>query len=136
MLTFRHYAVAVHDLDEAVRNHTARFGMQPTAERGFNAIGKFHQVPMGYDGKMTILLISPDQAEETPLSRLMKERANPLNPHGEGLYLVGFDCDDVAGFCDQVEQNGGKVNRTPDNSIAWIHPTASNFVFMELFQTK
>lgn len=134
MLTFSHYSVAVADLDEAVANHQQRFGMEPTAEKSFNAIGKFDCVPMGYDGKTAVLLFTPIKGEETPISRLMKERANPLNPHGEGMYLTVYECDDVAAFCDRVEQNGGKVNRMPDNSVAWVHPTASNFVLMELIQ--
>lgn len=136
MLTFRSYSVAVHDLDEAVKNHRERFGMEPTGEKGFNGIGKFNFVPVGYGGQTSILLISPVEGEETPLTRLMKERANPFNPHGEGMYLVVYDCDDVAAFSDRVEANGGKVNRTPDNSTAWVHPTSSNFVLMELIQKK
>lgn len=133
MLTIRHYSVAVHDLEEAVANHKSRFAMEAIAEKSFNEIGRFDFVPMGYEGKTTLLLISPREGEETPLARLMKERGNPFNPHGEGMYLIGYDCDDIDAFCEQVQANGGKVNRTPDGKIAWVHPTSSNFVFMEIF---
>lgn len=136
MLRMKHYSVAVHDLDEAVTNHQQRFGMEPTGERSYNGIGKFNSIPMGYGGQTTVLLIQPAGDEETPLVRLMKERANPFNPHGEGMYLIAYDCDDVDAFCAQVEANGGRVNRAPDSGIAWVHPTSSHFVFMEIFPAK
>ncbi|MBM3139200.1 MAG: hypothetical protein FJZ92_03045 [Chloroflexi bacterium] len=133
MLRFRHYTVAVHDLDEAVAHHRSRFQMQPIGERAFNRIGNFDYQPMGYDGKVLLHLIQP-KSDESPISRLMKERVNPFNPHGEGIYLLAYECDDVEAFCKQVEAEGGRVNRAPGSTNAWVHPTASNFVLMELFQ--
>lgn len=59
MLTFKHYTVAVHDLDGSVANYKARFGMEPTGEQAFNGIGKFNFVPMGYNGQTVLHLISP-----------------------------------------------------------------------------
>ena len=135
MIRFRHYTVAVHDLDEAVSNYESRFGMQKVGDRAFNRIGNFDFQPMGYNGETMLHLIQP-VSEESPISKLMKERVNPFNPHGEGIYLLGYDCDDVDAFCKQIEENGGRVNRAPNSTNAWVHPTASNFVLMELFQTK
>lgn len=136
MLKFKHYTVAVHDLDASVANYKARFGMEPTGERAFNGIGKFDFVPMGYNGETVLHLISP-QSEESPISRLMKERVNPFNPHGEGIYLLAFDSPDVAEFAKQVEDGGGRITRgAPGSTNVWVHPTASNFVLMEVFQQK
>jgi hypothetical protein len=135
MLRFKHYTVAVHDLDEAVANHQSRFGMAPVGERHHNRIGNFDAQPMGYGGEVTLHLIQPS-TEDGPIAKLMKERVNPFNPHGEGIYLLAYDCDNVEAFCQQVEANGGRVNRAPNSSNAWVHPTASNFVLMELFQAK
>ncbi len=134
MLTFKHYTVAVHDLDEAVANHQARFGMEPTGEKAYNGIGKFDFVPMGYNGETQLHLLQPREGEESPIAKLMSERVNPFNPHGEGMYLMAYDCDDVDAFCAQIEANGGKVNRAPGSTNAWVHPTSSNFVLMEIFQ--
>jgi predicted enzyme related to lactoylglutathione lyase len=135
VLTFKHYTVAVHDLDEAVGDYESRFAMQPIGERAHNKIGNFEYQPMGYGGEVMLNLIQP-ASDESPIARLMKERVNPFNPHGEGIYLLAYDCDDVDAFCAQIEENGGKVNRAPGSSNAWVHPTSSHFVLMELFQKK
>ncbi len=132
MLTLKHYTVAVHDLDESVKNYEARFGMQKVGEQAFNRIGNFNFQPMGYDGKVMLHLICP-VSEESPISKLMKERVNPFNPHGEGMYLIAYETEDVDAFCAQVEAGGGRVNRAPGTGNAWVHPTASNFVLMEIF---
>jgi len=134
MLTFKHYTVAVHDLALSVENYTARFGMKPTGEKAFNRIGNFDFVPMGYEGKTVMHLICP-VSDESPIARLMKERVNPFNPHGEGIYLLAFDTADTDAFTKQVEAAGGRVTRgAPGTTNVWVHPTASNFVLMEVFQ--
>lgn len=136
MLTFKHYTVAVHDLDSAVENYRQRFGMEPTGERAFNRIGNFNFVPMGYNGHTTLHLICP-ASDESPIARLMKERVNPFNPHGEGIYLLAFESPDVEAFTRQVEAAGGRVTRgAPGTSNVWVHPTASHFVLMEIFPQR
>jgi catechol 2,3-dioxygenase-like lactoylglutathione lyase family enzyme len=132
MLTFKHYTVAVHDLDEAVGNYQSRFGMQPIGDRRQNRIGNFEAQPMGYGDAPALQLIQP-LSEEGPIARLMGERGSDFNPHGEGLYLVAYECDDVDAFCDQVTANGGRVSRVEGAPNAWIHPTASHYVLMEIF---
>jgi hypothetical protein len=136
MLTVKHYTVAVHDLDEAIANHQARFGMEPTGEKAYNGIGKFDFVPMGYDGQTMLHLLQPREGEESPIAKLMLERVNPFNPHGEGMYLIAYDCDDVDAFAKQIEDGGGRVTRAPNSSNVWVHPTTSNFVLMEIFQMQ
>lgn len=134
MLKFKHYTVAVKDLEASVENYKARFGMQPTGEKAFNRIGNFDFVPMGYDGQPIMHLISP-VSDGSPIARLMKERVNPFNPHGEGIYLLAFDHEDTDAFTKEVEAAGGRVTRgAPGTTNVWVHPTASNFVLMEVFQ--
>lgn len=136
MLTFKHYTVAVHDLEGAVGNYRQRFGMEPTGEQAFNRIGNFNYVPMGYGGQTVMHLICP-LSEESPIARLMKERVNTFNPHGEGIYLLAFETADVEAFAQQVEGNGGRITRgAPDSTNVWVHPTASNFVLMEIFPAR
>lgn len=136
MLTFNHYTVAVHDLEQAVTDYGSRFGMTPTGEKGYNGIGKFDYVPMGYNGETLCHLLQPRDDEDSPVAKLMSERKNGFNPHGEGIYLIAYDCDDVDAFCKQIEENGGRVTRIPGRDNAWVHPTSSNFIFMEIFQRK
>ncbi len=133
-ITFKHYTVAVHDLDSAVEQYETRFGMKKVGERAYNSIGKFNFQPMGFDGKTMCHLICPDT--DGPIAKLMSERVNPFNPHGEGIYLLAYDCDDVPAFAEQVTSNGGRVNGNPASGNIWVHPTASNFVLMEIFPKK
>jgi extradiol dioxygenase family protein len=135
MLKFRHYTVAVHDLDAAVSDYMRRFGMQATGEKAFNRIGNFDFVPMGYGGQTMLHLITP-KSDESPISRLMKERVNPFNPHGEGIYLLAFETENVEAFAKQVESEGGRITRAPGAPNVWVHPTASNFVLMEIFPPR
>ncbi len=134
-ITFKHYTVAVHDLDGSVENYRNRFGMEPTGEKALNRIGNFNFVPMGYGGRTVMHLICP-VSDESPIARLMKERVNPFNPHGEGIYLLAFDSPDVDAFAKQVEAGGGRVTRAPGAPNVWVHPTASNFVLMEIFPER
>ena len=130
MLSLKNYTVAVHDLDEAIENHSKRFGMQKVGDRGFNDVGNFDFQAMGY-GDTTLLLLCQPTAE-SPIAKLMSERQNDFNPHGEGMYLIAYETDDVDTFCKQVEENGGRVTRIPGAANAWVHPTSSHFVLMEI----
>ena len=130
MLSLKNYTVAVHDLDEAIENHSKRFGMQKVGDRGFNDVGNFDFQAMGY-GDTTLLLLS-QPTDESPIAKLMSERQNDFNPHGEGMYLIAYETDDVDTFCKQVEENGGRVTRIPGAANAWVHPTSSHFVLMEI----
>ena len=64
----------------------------------------------------------------------MQDRVNPLNPHGEGVYLLAFETEDPEVVAKQVEAGGGRVNRAPNATNVWVHPTSTNFVLMELFK--
>ncbi|MGE0229177.1 MAG: VOC family protein [Dehalococcoidia bacterium] len=131
MLQVKYHTIAVHDLEEAVRNHEARFGMQAMGEPSHNPIGNFRMVAMGYGDQVVLNLISPVD-ETSPVSRLMKERVNPLNPHGEGIYQLVCEVDDPEAMAQQIEAGGGRVTRVPTTDAIWVHPTSSNFVLMEL----
>ena len=133
MLKFRHFTVAVNDLDESVENYKSRLGMEATGEQAHNGIGNFDFVPMGYNGETLLHLLTPS-SEESPIHRLMEDRVNPLNPHGEGMYLMAFETESTEALAKQIEDNGGRVNRAPSTSNVWVHPTSTNFVLMELFE--
>ena len=121
MLSLKNYTVAVHDLDEAIENHSKRFGMQKVGDRGFNDVGNFDFQAMGYGDTTLLLLCQP--TDESPIAKLMSERQNDFNPHGEGMYLIAYETDDVDTFCKQVEENGGRITRIPGAANAWVQPT-------------
>ena len=49
---------------------------------------------MGDGQKAFIEIIEPTNPNSA-LSRFMEERARPQNPHGEGVYIIGVDVDDL-----------------------------------------
>ena len=104
--------------------------MQKVGDRGFNDVGNFDFQAMGYGDTTLLLLCQP--TDESPIAKLMSERQNDFNPHGEGIYLIAYETDDVDTFCKQVEENGGRVTRIPGAANAWVHPTSSHFVLMEI----
>ena len=62
MLSLKNYTVAVHDLDEAIENHSKRFGMQKVGDRGFNDVGNFDFQAMGYGAVSYTHLTLPTKA--------------------------------------------------------------------------
>lgn len=135
MMRVKYFSVAVHDLDEAVADYQARFGMEALSPRQQNAIGRFDYVEMGYDGQVLLHLIAPS-TEESPVHRLMGDRSNPLNPHGEGIYQLMMESDDPDALAKRVTDNGGRITRIGDNGPAWVHPLSSHFVLMELTRAE
>ena len=54
-----------------------------------------------------------------------------LAKHGEGVYLVGFECQDVPGAVKKLRGDGVKVD-SPRDDLAWVHPRETNGLFVEL----
>ncbi len=130
-MRFKHYTIAVHDLESAVQNYKNLFGMDAITESQHNNIGNFDSVSMGYDEKTVLQLIQPSSAD-TPVARLMQDRINEFNPHGEGVYLLAFEADDPDQLAERIESHGGRITRIPGNTNFFVHPTSSNFGFMEI----
>jgi predicted enzyme related to lactoylglutathione lyase len=132
MMRFKHYTIAVHDLESAVQNYKNLFGMDALTEPQHNNIGNFDSVSMGYDGKPVLQLIQ-SSSDDTPVARLMRDRMNEFNPHGEGVYLLAFEADDPDELAGRIESHGGRITRIPGSTNFFVHPTSSNFGFMEIF---
>ena len=79
MMKFKHYTIAVHDLDSAVENYKNLFGMEALGDREHNDIGNFDSVSMGYNGE-TVLRLIQSSSDDTAVARLMKSRENEFNP--------------------------------------------------------
>ena len=92
-LTIHHYNTAVYDLDEAVKDYTARFGMQPIGGRQHNPIGRFDFQSMGYDGNLICRLITP-ATEDAPLARLSRLHHTTARTHMDDMKpRTGFSGD-------------------------------------------
>lgn len=114
-------SVVVRDLEAAVERYTRLFGLRvhrrgESKEFGFrNAI-----LPTGIGH---IELMEPTDAT--------KAVARFLDKHGEGVYLIGFECRDVPGAVARLRADGARVD-SPRDDIAWIHPRETPGLFVEL----
>lgn len=129
----RYFSVAVTDLDSAIRRYQDLFGLQVMRPAHQTRWG-FRAVLLGNGQDFQVELIQPTDPSSA-LARFMRERAYPTNPHGEGVYMLGVEVDDLEGAVRRVEQAGGRVSRDPASPHqAWVHPTSAHFAFIELSQ--
>jgi len=114
-------SVVVRDLDEAVERYTRLFGLKvhrrgESKDFGFkNAI-----LPTGIGH---IELLQPTDPAK-PIARFLER-------HGEGVYLVGFECRDIPGAVSRLRAAGARVD-SPREDIAWVHPREAHGLFVEL----
>jgi len=116
-------SVVVRNLEDAVRRFETLFGLKvhsrsESKEFGFkNAI-----LPLG---RGHIELMQPTDPT--------KAVARYLDRHGEGVYLVGFDVEDVPGSAKTLRKKGVRVTHpAPDAQVAWVHPAEAHGLFVEL----
>ena len=114
-------SVVVRDLDAAVERYGKLFGLKvhkrgESKQFGFkNAI-----LPTGIGH---IELMQPTDPDK-PVGRFLAK-------HGEGVYLVGFECQDVPGAVKKLRGDGVKVD-SPRDDLAWVHPREAHGLFVEL----
>ncbi len=115
-------SVVVRDLDAAVERYTRLFGLNvhrraESKEFGFkNAI-----LPTGIGH---IELLQPTDPTKA-IGRFLAK-------HGEGVYLVGFECRDIPGGVERLRKQGARVDHRADKDIAWVHPQDAHGLFVEL----
>ena len=115
-------SVVVRDIEAAIERYTRVFGLTvhrraESKEFGFkNAI-----LPTGIGHIELLQPTDPTKAVGRFLAR-----------HGEGVYLVGFECKDVPGSVEHLKKHGAHVDHRADRDIAWVHPRAAHGVFVEL----
>jgi methylmalonyl-CoA/ethylmalonyl-CoA epimerase len=115
-------SVVVRDIDAAIERYTRLFGLEvhhrgESKEFGFkNAI-----LPTGIGHIELLQPTDPSKAAGRFLAR-----------HGEGVYLVGFECQDIPGGVERLKKAGARVDHRADKDIAWVHPADAHGVFVEL----
>jgi len=114
-------SVVVRDLEAAIERYTRLFGLRvhrraESEEFGFkNAI-----LPTGIGHIELLQPTDPDKA----IGRFLAK-------HGEGVYLVGFECPDIPGSVARLRAAGARVD-SPKADIAWVHPREAHGLFVEL----
>lgn len=116
-------SIVVKDLEAAVKRFETLFNLEvytrgESKEFGFkNAI-----LPLG---KGHIELMEPTD----PTSAV----ARFLETRGEGVYLVGFDVEDIPGSVSKLRDMGVRVTHPGTGApVAWVHPRDAHGVFVEL----
>ncbi len=113
-------SVVVRDLEVALERYTRLFGLTvhhrgESKEFGFkNAI-----LPLGHGHLELLQPTDPTKAVGRFLDR-----------NGEGVYLVGFECQDIPGSVAHLKAQGAKVDDRGD--IAWVHPREAHGLLVEL----
>ena len=116
-------SIVVKDLEAAIKQYETLFDLKvhkkdESKEYGFkNAI-----MPLG---KGHIELLEPTDSSKA-IGRF-------LTTHGEGVYMVGFESEDIPGNVKKLQERAAKVAQpSPDALVAWVHPKDTHGVFVEL----
>jgi len=113
-------SVVVRDLDKAIERYQRLFGLtvhRRGESKEFGFISAILPTGIGH-----IELLQPTDPFK-PVGRF-------LDRHGEGVYLVGFECQDIPGSVARLREAGARVEARAE--IAWVHPADCHGVFVEL----
>lgn len=114
-------SVVVRDLDEAIERFTRLFGLKVHRRGESESFGfKNAILPTGIGHIELLQPTDPDRAVGRFLAR-----------HGEGVYLVGFECRDIPDAVARLRADGVRVD-SPRPDIAWVHPREAHGLFVEL----
>jgi methylmalonyl-CoA/ethylmalonyl-CoA epimerase len=114
-------SVVVRDLDAAAARFTKLFGLSVHRRETHEGFGfKNAILPTGIGH---IELMQPTDPAKA-VGRFLARR-------GEGVYLVGFECADVAGSVAKLRAGGVQVD-SPRPDLAWVHPRETHGLFVEL----
>lgn len=116
-------SVVVKDLEASIKHYESLFDLKLYDRRDFKEYGfKSAILPLG---KGHIELMMPTEPASAS-ARFLKAR-------GEGVYLVGFDCEDIPASVSKLRERGARVvQRSPEYPAAWVHPRDAHGVFVEL----
>ena len=114
-------SVVVRDLDAAAARFSRLFGRRVHRRERHEGFGfKNAILPTGIGHIELMEPTDPTKAVGKFLAR-----------RGEGVYLVGFECADVAGSVAKLRGEGVQVD-SPRPDIAWVHPRETHGLFVEL----
>jgi methylmalonyl-CoA/ethylmalonyl-CoA epimerase len=125
-----HIALAVKDLDAAIRHYTEVWGLSVSARERVEDQGVEEAVLPA--GGTRLQLIAPTASEST-VARFIERR-------GEGLHHIAYEVDDLrdalarlkaagATLIDEEPRAGGR-----GHLVAFVHPSANHGVLVELVQ--
>jgi len=123
-----HVAIAVKNLESSKKMLSDLFGLELDYEEQINSI-RLAMFPVGESSLE--LLHSEDASTRT---------ARWIEKHGEGLFHICFEVDDISGALRELKQKGAKLlNETPmtghgNSKVAFIDPVSTSGFLIELVQ--
>lgn len=120
-------SIVVKDIETAIKRFESLFDLKVYDRRESQNFGfKNAILPLG---KGHIELMQPTNPSSA-VARFLETR-------GEGVYLVGFEVEDIPASVKKLRERGAKVTQDSENaSIAWVHPKAAHGLFVELRKPK
>ena len=124
-----HVVIAVTDLEAAVATYTHNFGLAKVREVDLQVLGirnAFLQI-----GEAQLELVTPLSAD-SPVGKF-------LQTHGEGMYLLALEVDDLDAAIATLQEQGTRVNVTTGSAgqrLAFISPRATHGVLLQLLERK
>ena len=125
-----HVGIAVRDLEAAVAEYWAAFGISPTHRERIDSDGV--EEALFRVGESYIQLLSPT-SEDSPVAKFLEKR-------GEGVHHVGYRVEDVAALVERLKGEGVPMaDERPrpgsrGTTVAFVHPKGFRGVLVELVQ--
>jgi methylmalonyl-CoA epimerase len=127
-----HVAIAVHDLEAAIKYYESAFGARV-----------HHREVVERDGvEEALLKVADSYIQLTTATRPDSPVATFLAKRGEGLHHVGYRVDDCAKALAAVVAAGGKaIDHAPrpgsrGTTVAFVHPKGSFGTLIELVEER
>jgi methylmalonyl-CoA/ethylmalonyl-CoA epimerase len=125
-----HIAVAVADLEAALRHYRDVWGLEPSHRERVDDQGiEEATLPLGDSHLQLIAPTGPD----TTVGRFVQKR-------GEGLHHIAYEVDDLAGALADLKASGVRlIDEKPrpggrGHEIAFVHPSSNRGLLVELIQ--
>ncbi len=107
-------SVVVQDIKAAVQHFGDPYGLEVHS--------RFESEEFGF--KNAILPLGKGHIELMQPTDPTKVVARYLERHGEGVYLVGFDVENVPDSVNRLRERGVRVAQpAPEAPLAWAHPS-------------
>lgn len=125
-----HVAIAVADLDDALRRFARQYGVEPLRRERVEEQG-VEEAMLAIGGSHVQLLMPLH--DDTPVGRFLDRR-------GEGLHHVAFAVPDIAAALDDLRREGARlIDEHPrvgggGHRIAFVHPSAFAGTLVELVE--
>jgi len=116
-------SIVVKDLAAAIKRFGTLFDLKVHERMEVKQFGfKNAILPLGRGHIELMQPIDPSSA----VARFLEKR-------GEGVYLVGFEVEDVTASTKKLQERGARVAQPdPNVPLAWVHPKETHGVFVEL----